>query len=427
MPDPAQTTFNTLFGPEFGHGKPLNLAPLKRLLEALGAPHANLPSVIHVAGTNGKGSTIAFMRAIAEAAGLRAHAFTKPHLFALRERFVIAGETANDATLIDAAERVHGVEPGLTQFDAQVAAAFVLFGEAPADLALLETGMGGRDDSTNVIARPAASIITPIALDHQDALGGALADIAAHKAGILKRGAPAFIARQAPEAMTVIEEEAEHVGAPLFRCGVEWDCFVSAGRLFVQTETRALDLPLPTLAGAHQIDNAGLACAALIGSAHAINDDAFAAGIASARWPARLQLLTRGPFSAPIRAQCGEVWVDAAHNAQATAALARWAAAMQSRREAPLIVIFAARARKDWAVALKPLASEAELIIAAALAVPVAADTATLECDPLSCYNQCWLNQYVCTVINQGTITDDCTGLCIGDDCDGELDCLLPG
>ena len=369
MPDPAQTTFNTLFGPEFGHGKPLDLAQLRRALEALGAPHASLPPVFHVAGTNGKGSTIAFMRAIAEAAGLRVHAFTKPHLFALRERFVIAGETATEAALIDAAERVHRLEPGLTQFDAQVAAAFVLFGETPADLVLLETGMGGRDDSTNVIARPAASIITPIALDHQDALGGALADIAAHKAGILKRGAPAFIARQTPEVMATIEEIAECVGAPLFRCGVEWDCFASNGRLFVQTETRALDLPLPALAGAHQIDNAGLACAILIESArHAISDDAFAAGIALASWPARLQLLTRGPFSAATRARGGEVWVDAAHNAHATSALARWAAAMQSRREAPLIVIFAARARKDWAVALKPLASEAELIIAAPLA-----------------------------------------------------------
>lgn len=366
--DSAKHSFETLFGPEFGHGKPLDLAPLRRALDGLGEPHASLPPVIHVAGTNGKGSTIAFMRAVAEAAGLRVHAFTKPHLFALRERFVIAGGTASDAALIDAAERMHKIEPGLTQFDAQVAAAFMLFAATPADLVLIETGMGGRDDSTNVVALPAASVITPIDLDHQDALGGTLAEIAAHKAGILKRGAPAFIARQAPEAMAVIEKEAARAGAPLFRCGVEWDCFASAGRLVVQTEMRALDLPLPALAGAHQIDNAGLACATLIDSIHAIADDAFAAGVASARWPARLQLLTRGPFSAAIRALGGEVWVDAAHNAQATTALARWAAAMQSRREAPLIVIFAARARKDWAVALKPLASEAELIIAAPLA-----------------------------------------------------------
>jgi dihydrofolate synthase/folylpolyglutamate synthase len=335
------------------------------VLDVLGAPHGNLPPVIHVAGTNGKGSTIAFMRAIAEAAGLRVHAFTKPHLFRLNERFVVAGKVVEDERLIDAAKRVATVSRDITQFDAQVAAAFMLFGATPADIILLETGMGGRDDSTNVIPWPAASVITPIGLDHQDVLGSTLAGIAAHKAGILKRHSPAFVARQNPEVMAVVEAEAARVGAPLFRCGVEWDAHQSQGRLVVQTESRALDLPLPALHGAHQIDNAGLACAVFLGpTAFTIGDDAFAAGIASAQWPGRLHPLTRGPLSAPVRAVGGEVWADGGHNAHALAALHSWAVSAARRRKAPLVIIFAARPRKDWAAALKPLAMMAERVIA---------------------------------------------------------------
>src|SRR5690606_20068048 len=160
MTDRAQETFETLFGPEFGHGKAFGLERLKRALQRLGAPQTRLAPLIHIAGTNGKGSTIAFMRAIAEAAGLRVHAFTKPHLLRLTERFLVAGAEASEAALMDAAERVARVDPGLTQFDAQAAAAFLLFSEAPADLVLLETGMGGRTDSTNVIERPALAVIT---------------------------------------------------------------------------------------------------------------------------------------------------------------------------------------------------------------------------------------------------------------------------
>ena len=178
MTDRALERFEALFGPEFGHGKTFDLAKLRACLAALGNPHDKLPPVIHVAGTNGKGSTIAFMRAIAEAASLKVHAFTKPHLFGLRERFTVSSAPADDEALIDIAQQIAGVAPDLTQFDAQVAAAFMLFSAHPADLVLLETGMGGRDDSTNVIARPALSVITPIALDHQDALGPRLEDIA---------------------------------------------------------------------------------------------------------------------------------------------------------------------------------------------------------------------------------------------------------
>src|SRR5262245_29819712 len=308
MTDHVAPIFERLFGPEFGHGKPLDPTRLRAALTALGDPQAGLAPVMHVAGANGKGSTIAFMRAIAEAAGLKVHAFTKPHLFALNERFLVAGAPARDDLLIAAAERIAAASPDLTQFDAQVAAAFVLFRETPADLVLLETGMGGRDDSTNVIAHPALSVITPIALDHQDVLGATLAEVAAHKAGILKPGVPGVIARQPPEARDVIEAHADRVGAPLMRHGVEWDAHLSAGRLVVQSETRALDLPPPSLHGLHQVDNAGLACAALM-RWREFDDSAFAAGVSNTHWPARLQPLTRGPLSEPVRALGGEVWI----------------------------------------------------------------------------------------------------------------------
>jgi len=363
--DRALETFSRLFGPEFGHGKAFDLAHLRGALKALGDPQATLAPIIHVAGTNGKGSTIAFMRAIAEASGLRVHAFTKPHLFALSERFLIAGAHADDATLIDAAERVHAMAPALTQFDAQVAAAFLLFSETPADLVLLETGMGGRDDSTNVV-RPALSVITPIGRDHADVLGEAMAEIAAHKAGIMKPNTPAVIARQDQDVAAVLEAAAARMNAPLFRQGVEWDAYASSGRLVVQTETRALDLPAPALYGAHQIDNAGLACAALL-AWRALGDDAFAHGVANAAWPGRLQPLTRGAFSAPIRALGGEVWVDGGHNAHAGAALARALAEMKARRGGTNIAIVGLRARKDAAEFVAALAPGADHIIAAPL------------------------------------------------------------
>ncbi len=366
--DPALQNFERLFGPEFGHGKPFDLNKLRNALEALGSPQLALPPVIHVAGTNGKGSVIAFMSAIAEAAGLKVHAFTKPHLFQLNERFVVSSRFADDRALLEAAEDVARIDPSLTQFDAQVAAAVLLFREHAADIALIETGMGGRDDSTNVIEAPAACVITPIGLDHQDALGVSLADIAAHKAGILKHGAPAIIARQAPEAMTMIEAHAEEIGAPLYRCGVEWDAYASHGRLVVQTETRALDLPLPALQGRHQIDNAGLACAALLLSRAAnIDDAAFAAGVENTAWPARLQALTRGPFSAPIRAIGGEVWIDGGHNAHAAAALARALADMKTRRSGESTVIVGLRKRKDAAAFIGAIARGADRIIAVPL------------------------------------------------------------
>ncbi len=365
----AGAAFERLFGPEFGHGKAFDLARLERLLAALDHPAANIGPVFHVAGTNGKGSTIAFMRAIAEAAGCAVNAFTKPHLFSLNERFVVRGESAEDDALIALAERVARLDAGLTQFDAQVAVALALFAEHRADLTLIETGMGGRFDSTNVFPQPTAAIITPIALDHQDALGPRLEDIAAHKAGILRQNTPVVLARQTDAARAIIEAEAERIGAPLFRCGVEWDGYANGGRLVIQTEDRGLDLPLPALAGRHQIDNAALACAAFLAPGpFSFDDAAFANGVVSASAPARLQPLTRGTFSAPIRALGGEVWVDGAHNAHGAEATARALEDMQRRRGATVVAIIGLRARKDGDAFIGALGGVVDQVIAVPLA-----------------------------------------------------------
>jgi dihydrofolate synthase/folylpolyglutamate synthase len=375
MTDAALQRFEELFGPEFSHGKQFDHDKLRNVLTALSDPEANLPPIIHVAGTNGKGSTIAFMRAIAEAAGLRVHTFTKPHLFQLRERFVIASEVVSDERLIELAERIAAISHDITQFDAQVAVALLMFSETPADLVLIETGMGGRDDSTNVIEQPATTVITPIGFDHQDMLGETLPKIAAHKAGILKRNSQAFVARQHEETMAVIEAEAARVGAPLFRCGVEWDAYESQGRLVVQTDSRALDLPLPALTGSHQIENAGLACAVFLGpTPFMISNDAFVAGVTNAHWAGRLQPLIRGALKA--RARNAELWVDGGHNAHAAAALACALADMQKKRPARTALVVGIRARKDWRAFVDVLAPSAELVIAVQL--PNGADPAAL-------------------------------------------------
>ncbi|MES1198841.1 MAG: folylpolyglutamate synthase/dihydrofolate synthase family protein [Pseudomonadota bacterium] len=366
--DPALDAFVAHFGPEFGHGRVFDLKPLQQTLAALGSPQDKLPPVIHIAGTNGKGSTIAFLRAIAEAAGLRVHTFTKPHLLHLRERFRIAGETVDDDTLIAAAKRIAATGFAPTQFETQVAAAFLLFSETPADLALIETGMGGRDDATNVIAKPAAVVLTPIDLDHQDALGATLTEIAAHKAGILKPDASAVVARQAPEALAVIEAAAERIGAPLYRQGVEWDAFAQAGRLIIQTETQALDLPPSSLFGAHQVDNAGLAVATLLTlNDPRFTDDAFAQGVSEASWPGRMQPLTQGALARAAQQAGAELWLDGGHNEHAARALVAALRDLNRKRPARTALIIGMRARKDWRAFVETLASSAKIVIAVPL------------------------------------------------------------
>ncbi len=369
MRDVVSEKFTELFGPEFGHGKALDLAAVEEVLRRLDWPNANLGPVIHIAGTNGKGSTLAFMRSIAEAAGISVSAFTKPQLFLLNERFYVRGEIANDQMLISGAEEVAAISTDISQFDAQVCVALNLFDLHPSRLVLLETGMGGRDDSTNVVPWPTATVITPIGLDHQDVLGETEQEIAAHKAGIFKRLSPAVIARQTPGVMSVLEAKANEISAPLFRQGIEWDAFAQNGRLIVQTERRVLDLPLPALVGQHQIENAGLACATFLAPGpFNFDDNAFAQGISSARWLGRLTPLTHGPFSAPIRASGGEVWVDGGHNAHAGIALSYAMQDMKARRGGKNIAMVGLRKRKDATLFIAALARFADHIIAVPLA-----------------------------------------------------------
>ncbi|MGE0829839.1 MAG: folylpolyglutamate synthase/dihydrofolate synthase family protein [Hyphomonadaceae bacterium] len=358
--DIVREKLDDLFGDEFApmpaEGGAFDLAPLRAALSALGDPHKRLPKSVHVAGTNGKGSTIAFMQAIADAAGISAHVFSKPHLFKVNERIRLGGALATDYSLLSAIDRVHATGARLRHFEAQVAAALLLFAEHEGDLLLLETGVGGLEDATNVIAQPALSLITPVDFDHAALLGDSLEEIAAHKAGILKPGAPAIIARQRPQAAAIIEAHAAELGAPLLRQGVEWDCYNSHGRLAVQTDTRLLDLPAPALFGAHQFDNAGAAVVAMLTLGdQRIDERALARGVAQAFLPARMQRASHTER---------EIWIDGAHNPHGARALAAAIAALNSRAPKRTILILGIRPRKDAAAFLEALGSCGDALIA---------------------------------------------------------------
>jgi dihydrofolate synthase/folylpolyglutamate synthase len=292
----------------------LSLDRLQRLLGQLGHPERRLPPVLHVAGTNGKGSTCAFLRAIAEAAGLRVHVYTSPHLVRLNERYRVAGTLVTDAALADTMETIERVNAGspITVFEVMTAAAFVLFADTPADLCILEVGLGGRGDATNVIT-PAACAITSISLDHREMLGDTLALIAAEKAGILKPGVPAVTGLQPPEAL-----QALLAAGPIRVRGRDWTIDPAPHGLRYADADGTLDLPHPNLPGPHQVDNAGIAVATLRAAGIAIPQHAFA-GLAAAVWPARLQRLAgRVAAMAPGRA----VWLDGGHNPGGGEALA---------------------------------------------------------------------------------------------------------
>lgn len=328
----------------------LSLGRIERVLEALGRPQDRLPPIVHVAGTNGKGSTIAFLRAIAEAAGLRVHVYTSPHLVRFNERIRVAGTLIDDGMLADVLGAVEAANAGgpLTFFEATTAAAFHAFSQVPADLCLIEVGLGGRYDATNVIARPALSVITPVDMDHMDFLGDTVAKIAGEKAGVLKPGAPGVIARQHADALDVIEAEARRQGAPLQRCGEEWDVYIQNGRLIVQTEDRLFDLPPPGLIGPHQIENAGAAVVAAVALGDPrIDHEALARGLAGARWPGRFQRLTGGPLAAKAAARGAELWVDGGHNPHGARAQVETLRTLATRAPAPLRLIVGMLESKD--------------------------------------------------------------------------------
>ncbi len=330
----------------------LGLDRIERLLAALGNPERRLPPVVHVAGTNGKGSAIAFLKAICEAAGLTAHVYVSPHLIRFAERIALCGRPIGEAPLEDAlaaCETANGGAP-ITFFEITTAAAFLAFSRVPADIALIETGLGGRFDATNVLARPALTVITPISRDHVHFLGETIPEIAFEKAGILKPGVPAVIGKQLPEASATIAARAGEIGAPLRRHGAEWEC---DGRSYRDAEGE-LRIPPPGLAGAHQLDNAGIAVAAARALGWpALDEQAIRAGIAAASWPGRLQRLQGGALSARL-GPGWELWVDGGHNPAAAEALARVAASWADRKLHLVMGHLAVRPAADFLAPLAP-------------------------------------------------------------------------
>jgi len=327
----------------------LSLDRMRRLCAALGDPQDRLPPVIHVAGTNGKGSTVAYLRAMAEAAGLSVHVFTSPHLVRFAERIRLAGTLITDDHLADVLDRVEAANAGLpiTFFEITTAAAFVAFAEVPADLCIIEVGLGGILDATNVVT-PRVSVIAPVDIDHREFLGDTLTAIAGEKAGIIKRGAPAVSARQQEEAETVIEAAADNAGAPLTLMGRDFDAWNERGRLLVQMQDRLLDLPAPSLPGDHQFANAGLAVAALLTLADPrIDEAAMGRGIAATVWPARFQRLTAGPLAERAKAAGADLWLDGGHNPHAGRAVSRAVADLAARDGRPVALIAGLLANKD--------------------------------------------------------------------------------
>lgn len=307
----------------------LTMERVERLLAALEHPERSLPPVIHIAGTNGKGSTQAMIRAGLEAGGSLVHAYTSPHLARFHERIRLAGELISEealTALLDECVQANGPDE-ITFFEITTCAAFLAFAREKADYTLLEVGLGGRLDATNVVESPILTVITPVSIDHQQYLGETLPEIAGEKAGIIKRLVPVVVGPQEPEGLSVIEARAARLGAPVLAYGQQWSVAEERGRLIYQDENGLLDLPLPNLPGPFQIFNAGAAIAAL----RALGKDAAAceAAVTHAFWPARMQRLRFGPLvdAAPMV----ELWLDGGHNPAGGAAVAETLARMPAR------------------------------------------------------------------------------------------------
>ncbi|MEM6303678.1 MAG: folylpolyglutamate synthase/dihydrofolate synthase family protein [Pseudomonadota bacterium] len=350
----------------------LTLDRMWRLLAALDHPERDLPPVIHLAGTNGKGSTQAMIRAGLEAASKTVHAYTSPHLARFHERIRLAGTLIEEDALTAVLDECYAANGGesITYFEITTAAALLAFARTPADFTLLEVGLGGRLDATNVIDSPAMTVITPVSLDHQQFLGDTLAEIAGEKAGIIKRGVPCVVGPQAPEGMEVIEAAAERAGAPLLAYGQHWHVGVEAGRLVFQDETGLLDLPLPNLPGAHQVQNAGAALAVL--RHFGLDEAACEAAVTRAFWPARMQRLRAGPLIEA--AGEAELWLDGGHNPAAGEALAEVLAGLPKR---DTHLICGMLNTKDIGGYLRPLAAQ----VASLHAVSIPGEAATLSAE----------------------------------------------
>ena len=339
----------------------LGLERTLRLLHEIGDPHERLPPVIHVAGTNGKGSTIAYLRAFLEAAGKTVHVYTSPHLVRFNERIRLAGRLVSTPRLDAALEYCEEMNAGrpITFFEITTVAAFHLFAEEPADFLLLEVGMGGLHDTTNVVERPLGTVITTVSLDHQQFLGDRISQIAAEKAGILKKGSPAVVARQAEEGDEVIMAAASRLGVKPFKAGEDFDGYAQDGRMVYQDEDGLLDLPLPRLIGAHQVDNAAVAIAAARHFGLPVTAADIEKGLGTVEWPARLT-----PLSGRLRdlLPAGhELWLDGGHNANGAEALSAALVEMNRARPAPLVLIVGmmnTRAPEDFLAPFRPLSPQ---------------------------------------------------------------------
>ena len=350
----------------------LTLDRVWRLLEKVGNPQDRLPPVIHVAGTNGKGSTQAMIRAGLEAEGKKVHAYTSPHLARFHERIRVAGELISEAALTEVLDRAYmanGSDP-ITYFEITTVAALMAFAETSADYTLLEVGLGGRLDATNVIAKPALTIITPVDLDHQQYLGDTLAEISGEKAGIIKRGVPCVVGPQLDEGLEVIERVAARNSAPVYAYGQQYHVGTERGRLIYQDERGLLDLPLPNLPGPHQIQNAGGSIAAL--RVLGFGEEACEAAVSRAFWPARMQHMKSGRLV--DLAKPAELWLDGGHNPHAGRALAETLSALPDR---PIHLICGMLNTKDIGGYLRPLAKIAKSLTA--LSIPGEMNTLPAE------------------------------------------------
>ncbi|WP_026871957.1 bifunctional folylpolyglutamate synthase/dihydrofolate synthase [Inquilinus limosus] len=334
----------------------LSLGRTERLLAALGDPQLRLPPVVHIGGTNGKGSTTAFLRAFLEQAGYRVHAYTSPHLVRFHERIRLAGSLIESGALVDLLERVETANAGqpVTFFEATTAAAFLAFAEVPADALLLEVGLGGRYDSTNVVPRPAATAVTRISMDHMQFLGDTIEAIAAEKAAIAKPGVPMVVAPQRDEtAVAVLTREIASAGAALHLAGRDWSVAPAGDGFVLRTEAGDRHYPRPALPGAHQFENAATAIRLRdLLAGFDIPEEAVRRGLASVEWPARLQCLTRGPLPA-LLPPGWELWLDGGHNDSAGEVLGQWLGGLDPR---PLHLVCGMLESKQPREFLRPLA-----------------------------------------------------------------------
>lgn len=322
----------------------LGLERFQTLLMRLGQPHENLPPVIHVAGTNGKGSTIAYLQSIFEEAGYSVHTFTSPHLVNVHESITLAGQHIDEETFSSLLQEVITANAGaaLTVFEAISAVAFLAFSRTKGHIVLLETGMGGAGDTTNVVKHPILCAITPISVDHSEFLGKTLTEIASHKAGIIKRDVPCVIAKQDSEVYQVIRDRSKALKAPLYRQGRDWFVKRTGRQMIFEGWDGDYAWPLPALAGEHQVDNAGLAlaCLEVLKGQHSLHDETIRHGLQHAYWPGRLEQVNANDFLSPA----WQLWLDGGHNESAAKALRQQ---IKKWNDKPLYVICGMMKRKD--------------------------------------------------------------------------------